>query len=471
MRKIYAILGVVMLFAGSLCASAQSDGYNRLRNIATGHYAYLAGSHHFSPDVDEQQALSLPGTVGYMQFATSEEGNRVTSLRLQGVDVVNDLLPMLPMMIRQYFTEDVYLELRDSAAVMVNANMSGAMGSMLVGYINRFSYQDFLDWVDQTDTNLYYAEAGRGYCLYIKTPKFPLNAGDLNSYFISKVNNYLTIYRGSLQRMASEYLADRPDLLPMVYSLVSHLRFEDYLYLTEQTAEGYEGNFGFANVADLPGTAHEWEFVPVDDNMYLGLAGQVQDASGKWYTSLAAGFPITLGEGMEAYTVTDDVNMDRSLIQWKKLDTDFIPAFTPVIVALNGSDAASNKVTLSPDFSIGTNPGRLILATDENGFLLGKNLEYPDPHYYQLGVTDGKVCLKVIEEPRLNASEAYYYLDDYRKQVDTTGYLLLVDDADGIAVPTASAMGSTDFYDLQGRRVNAPSKGIYIRNGRKVLVR
>ena len=60
------------------------------------------------------------------------------------------------------------------------------------------------------------------------------------------------------------------------------------------------------------------------------------------------------------------------------------------------------------------------------------------------------------------------------------GFYLLVDDImvvsgqeDGITVVEDGRSGSSDYYDLQGRTiVGKPAKpGIYIRNGRKIIVR
>ncbi len=43
--------------------------------------------------------------------------------------------------------------------------------------------------------------------------------------------------------------------------------------------------------------------------------------------------------------------------------------------------------------------------------------------------------------------------------------------ADGIEPPAADELNGSDFYDLSGRRVSNPARGIYIMNGKKVIVR
>jgi hypothetical protein len=44
-------------------------------------------------------------------------------------------------------------------------------------------------------------------------------------------------------------------------------------------------------------------------------------------------------------------------------------------------------------------------------------------------------------------------------------------DATGIANFNTMSVKSSDYYDLQGRKVVNPGKGLYINNGRKVVKR
>ncbi len=40
-----------------------------------------------------------------------------------------------------------------------------------------------------------------------------------------------------------------------------------------------------------------------------------------------------------------------------------------------------------------------------------------------------------------------------------------------IRLPKAQSGSKNSYYDLQGRAVNSPTKGIYINNGRKAIVK
>ena len=456
-----------VLFAVS--ASAQTMGYNRLVNVGTGHVANLSGKSTFAPNVTQQEAMAAPGTIAHMAF----EDNKISQLSAQGMDLVNVVIPAAKAMIAMMFPEESYIQLRDTMVVMVRNNMEGAMGTMLAGYMSRFTYEDFLNWIDNIDTNLYYEEAEGGYRIYMNAPQFPLNAGDLNSYFILKVNQYMPLFYGNMQEMAKVALVGRENMLPMIYSFIAHMRFEDRMYLTEQTQKDFELNFGFANSLDLAkvGDAAVWNFEAVDnEEKYFGLQGQVCDDAGNWYASFVAGFPFSLTEGMKAYYVTDAVEADKSRIKRVAVEEDIIPSFTPVIIALNGEAASGNKLNLvEGSYGYVFDDNALSTTADEMGFLLGMTIEEVDPHYYVLGVKDGKVALVSTERTSFKANEAFLYLADEKRTKNTSGYLVLSDEVDGINDIAADASGKDVYYDLMGRVVNQPSKGVYVVKGKKVV--
>ena len=471
MRKIYTLILTVATCFAAMTATAQTPGYNRLQNATTGHVVNLASSSSFAPNVTMEEAYSLAGTVAYLDF----DGNRVASLKAQNVDVVNVVIPMMKVLVPQILDEETFLALRDSTAEMVRENMGGAMGTLLTGYLKRYTYDDFLDYVDGLDTNMYFQEADGGYYLYLYSPPFPIDAGDFNSYFTSKINGYLRYYVGTMQDMAAEYLVGREELQPMVNSMISHFRFGDYFYLAEENDEEFGAQFAFTNSLDhkTSGVNEVWNFLPVDnDENYFGLRGQYQDAEGKWYASFAADFPVKLSDGMTAYCVTNVVDGGKSLIQRKKIEGDIIPALTPMIVQLNGENAADNKLrVIDGEYTNVVEGNALQLATDSLGFLLGKRLPAPDKRYYVLGIMEGKVSLVETEETFLVPNEAILYLDSNVKDRNLTGYLILSDNVDGIEEHVATNSNTGKYYDLQGRQVEKPVRGVYIVNGKKVVVK
>ena len=74
---------------------------------------------------------------------------------------------------------------------------------------------------------------------------------------------------------------------------------------------------------------------------------------------------------------------------------------------------------------------------------------------------------------KMKAFRGYFELYDYLSSLDEAGARISIVDEDvtGIANVKTLSVGSSDFYDLQGRKVENPGKGLYINNGRKVVKR
>ena len=84
-------------------------------------------------------------------------------------------------------------------------------------------------------------------------------------------------------------------------------------------------------------------------------------------------------------------------------------------------------------------------------------------------VKDGKVCFASSTENVLRANTAYIYVESDRKDQNPSGCLFLVDEVNGINEVLSDNGSQAPCYDLQGRRVTHPAKGIYIINGKKVV--
>ena len=470
MRKFYYLFLALALAFTVTHANAQNSGYNRLQNVATGHVAHLSGSSHFAPDVTLEEAYARPGTVAYVDF----DGQKMTQLRAQGVDVVNTIVPMMKALLLQMVDEDTFTALKDSMVVRVKSALPGAMGTLLTNYINNYSYANFQTYVGNIDTNLYYTAVDGGYELYFNSPSFPFNAGDFTAYFTSKANEFLTLYRGTFQEYALTYLEGREYLIPVVNSFINHLRFGDFFYLREIENEEYGPCMGFANSLDkAEATNLVWDFVPVDDTHYLGIDATCQDTDGNWWTSLVTGFAYRLPAGVKAYYVNSEVDYTKSLVQRVAVTDDVIPALTPVILQLNGEKAADNRLQIADDNSTGNYADNALrLPLDRFGFMLGVSLEEPDGHYCTLGLSDdGKVALRATDKTFIGPNEPYYYLSDDLVMLLPSGCLALADDVSGIDQLAADDHAAPVYYDLQGRRVDHPTKGLYIVNGKKVMVR
>ena len=74
---------------------------------------------------------------------------------------------------------------------------------------------------------------------------------------------------------------------------------------------------------------------------------------------------------------------------------------------------------------------------------------------------------------KMKAFRGYFDLYDYLSSLDEAGSRITMIDSDatGIANLNTMSVKSSDYYDLQGRKVVNSGKGLYINNGRKVVKR
>ena len=68
-------------------------------------------------------------------------------------------------------------------------------------------------------------------------------------------------------------------------------------------------------------------------------------------------------------------------------------------------------------------------------------------------------------------SQSAYYLNVPKEGKANALRIRFADETTEMELPTANGQQPTAIYDLQGRRVLNPTKGMYIVNGKKVVIR
>lgn len=195
-------------------------------------------------------------------------------------------------------------------------------------------------------------------------------------------------------------------------------------------------------------SASAWFLIPATE---LKVALNSPDKTTYW-SSLYLPFDVTLTEGLEAYT--GKLN-GKSLKMTKVAE---VPANNGVI--LKGTKAKytlniGNVTVKQLDNSLkGTNVNKEI--TDKNNFYILGN------------TTENGVGLYHPNSTTLKANKAYLDATVVAQVLkfdfdgETTG-------VEGVEVETENAKAV--YYDLSGRRVENPAKGVYIKNGKKVYVK
>ena len=201
------------------------------------------------------------------------------------------------------------------------------------------------------------------------------------------------------------------------------------------------------------------------------VTSSITDAEiGTFYASEA----MTIPEGVKAYVATEHPTMDgdAGTITMTELE-GIIPAHTGAVLR-----GATNSYKFIPSISYGT--------SIEDNMLVGYEAENTDANSRKAVTVAADYTTYVLA---VENSIAGFY----RKPVGTfnvynnKAYLDLTDAAQGvrsltirfgadeettaIEPSTLNAQPSTIIYDLQGRRVENPARGVYIVNGKKVVIR
>ena len=232
---------------------------------------------------------------------------------------------------------------------------------------------------------------------------------------------------------------------------------------TNSTASG--NTFIFKNYSNITG----WSGTNNGSQWYLIEAPSITtEITPAGYATVNYPFAVQLpeNESISAYIGTVIANESSKLLL-KKISNGLIPANTPVVLEGVKGETKTYTLTIVTD-NASTNPeenvlkGTLLPEAISETFVLGTN--NGNVGFYKLSDTDNtvganKAYLPKSALPTLPAGVrgVTFSFDD--NSGETTG----IEDA-------TINLAEEEFYDLQGRRVMNPTKGIYVtKSGKKVL--
>lgn len=211
--------------------------------------------------------------------------------------------------------------------------------------------------------------------------------------------------------------------------------------------------------------------VNTGDN-YIGIKPDVE-ADGAYYGTIFAGFAFKLASsGMRAYYISE---ASGSKITLKEI-SGTIPAKTPVIVKCSSNDPASNKIepVASGGSAVSDNKlGGVYCATTKLKFT---TVTLYDPTKMRvIGSDNGKLAFvkasasDLFEEKYLKANKAYLAVPSGSADIMTES---------GTGITTSSkddiSKDKEGLYTLTGIRIPddvTPQPGIYIKDGKKIVVK
>lgn len=217
-------------------------------------------------------------------------------------------------------------------------------------------------------------------------------------------------------------------------------------YLVEIHDNGEMGTWNEGGV----GTDHAWYIIPADD-----IELDISDAG---YATVNYPFAIQLPEELTAYT--GKPNAEKSKFMLEEISST-VPASTPVVIA-----GTKGTYTLTIDYDNATEP----VIKGLTGVLLPTVIS-PDDYILAKG-PDGTVGFYMTTDGgTLAQNKAYIKSTPTIQGVRGFGFTTENDGDTTTGIESTIAESENEeYYDLQGRRVMNPTKGIYVtKSGKKVL--
>lgn len=236
-----------------------------------------------------------------------------------------------------------------------------------------------------------------------------------------------------------------------------------------------------------------WILEKVDDTNYFGVkpSTNMRGRDGKYYTTLYVDFPFQIKGDVKAYTIegVEAKNADGYYFaKVKKLaqQGDVVPAQTAVVLECNSTNPADNQLLPTGDEKpkqsnnrlCGTFFGEAINGlTVKDGTGAERNVTRDNIRAFNINTADSRNPIGFYKlnntVTTIPGNKAFLVLTNAEAQAK--GFILEFEDGGTTGIETIeSSKYSTEdgvYYDLQGRRVENPTRGVYIVNGKKVVIK
>lgn len=238
-----------------------------------------------------------------------------------------------------------------------------------------------------------------------------------------------------------------------------------------------------------------WDIELLDEEhmetSYFGVAPKnyfcmTQEGVTKYYTSLYTSFPYKLMDGVTAYWIENEgsVDVENKKVTLKEIPTNnIVPGKRAVILeCLYTGDASKNRLIPMPEE--GNMDGEIHLMHGEcglNGHQINPSTFADQGAFYILSVANTNPATSAMgfyKYSNLIPSNKMFVVVPKEHEAEAKSMSFVWGDDDVVEGVTTQLDGfqlvlpdKNEYYDLQGRKVNQPSKGVYIVNGKKVVVK
>lgn len=254
---------------------------------------------------------------------------------------------------------------------------------------------------------------------------------------------------------------------------------DDYYYIRNinKGATQYMTSGTIGSIIQKSGSQNDnckWAFVPANETATaardLTIKVNAGDEVHGNIATFSASYPVALPDNYTAYYAT--YNADGNYLQMNAIEGNVIPANTGVIVKGDANATLSMKPSLATATavsadnrlaSVGDN-AYTFTDSDTNIYLLGKSKTSGELSFIRMNTSGTQT---------IGAHKAYLNLPDV-----STESLNAIQMHFGGVIESVNTIVKNDkedadapYYDLSGRRVLAPQHGIYIKGGKKVIIK
>lgn len=237
-----------------------------------------------------------------------------------------------------------------------------------------------------------------------------------------------------------------------------------------------------------------WDIELLDEEhmetSYFGVAPKeyfcmTQEGATKYYTSLYTSFPYKLMDNVVAYWIENEgsVDVQNKKVTLKEIPTDnIVPGKRAVILeCLTPGDASKNRLIPMPEE--GNMDGGYHLMHGEcglNGHKINPSDFADQGAFYILSVANTNPATSAMGFYKYSAlipsNKVFVVIPkEHEAEAKTMSFVWGEDVEEGVTTQMNGLQlvlpDKKEYYDLQGRKVNHPSKGVYIVGGKKVVIK
>ena len=236
--------------------------------------------------------------------------------------------------------------------------------------------------------------------------------------------------------------------------VMSSSKSTEYKFLNAENGYNQDKFEGVATWYDNKDAGNYWQFIKVTE---VPLTIAAND-----YTTLCLPFNVKLPEGtaVKAYYASAAAG---DVLKLTEITDGIIPAYEGVILQNTGDAEATINLTITTDGATSLNGNKLEGVT-------AKREGYDALSNYVLADKNGITGFYKAKFTAIAANKAYLPVANVQNAQGVMMAFSFGDEVTGIDNVNAAEAAAKKYYDLQGRRVLYPAKGIFVtEDGQKVL--